>query len=134
LLGFLNTGMGMPPVVVGLSSGFSLYAVVHSAISAHLHALGNGPRAIPHRRAHHHRFTTASIQALPPRLPLIARDHLSYEATIDDPRTWTRPWSVAFPRTRDERYPWFEYACHEGNYSLPNILRGSRAGETRTSN
>jgi hypothetical protein len=67
------------------------------------------------------------------RYTLIDRDHLSYEATIDDPGTWTRPWTVAFPRTRDETHGLYEYACHEGNYSLANILRASRAAEASTS-
>jgi hypothetical protein len=67
------------------------------------------------------------------RYTLTDRDHLSYEATIDDPGTWTRPWTVAFPRTRDESHGLYEYACHEGNYSLANILRASRAAESSTS-
>ena len=53
---------------------------------------------------------------------------LLYEFTVDDPVTWTRPWTVQFPMTRS-REPIFEYACHEGNYSLPNILAGARAAE-----
>jgi len=65
------------------------------------------------------------------RFTLIDRDHLSYEATIDDPGTWTRPWTVAFPRQRDERHPLYEYACHEGNYSLANVLRASRAVDAK---
>jgi hypothetical protein len=56
-------------------------------------------------------------------------DVLSYEATINDPATWTRPWTVAFPRKRDASYRVFEYACHEGNYGIANILRASRAAE-----
>ena len=56
-----------------------------------------------------------------------------YKATVDDPGTWTRPWTVAFPRTRDQRHPLYEYACHEGNYGLPNILRASRAADASQS-
>jgi hypothetical protein len=56
-------------------------------------------------------------------------DVLSYEATITDPATWTRPWTVAFPRKRDASDRVFEYACHEGNYGIANILRASRAAE-----
>jgi hypothetical protein len=66
------------------------------------------------------------------RYTLTDRDRLSYEATIDDPGTWTRPWTVGFPRQRDEHHPLHEYACHEGNYGLANILRASRAAETTT--
>ena len=36
--------------------------------------------------------------------------------TIDDPKTWTRPWTIAFPLAQDPGYGMFEYACHEGNY------------------
>jgi len=54
---------------------------------------------------------------------------LKYEATVDDPRTWTGAWTVAFPLTRTPEYGMFEYACHEGNHGLINALSGSRAEE-----
>lgn len=54
---------------------------------------------------------------------------LQYEATIDDPETWTRPWTIAFPWRKDDNYHLFEYACHEGNYAMRNILSGERARE-----
>ena len=57
------------------------------------------------------------------RFTRVDRDTIQYEATIDDPNVYTRPWSVAFPLNRDERYQLFEYACHEGNYALGNMLR-----------
>ena len=53
---------------------------------------------------------------------------LDYEFTVNDPNTWTRPWSGSLPMSRMEQ-PLFEYACHEGNYGLTNILVGSRAEE-----
>ena len=49
--------------------------------------------------------------------------------TVDDPKTWTRPFTVELPLRRDDNYGMFEYACHEGNYSLFNILSGARADE-----
>ncbi len=55
---------------------------------------------------------------------------LSYEFTIDDPGTWTSPWTATFPLT-DIDGELFEYACHEGNYSAANILAGARADERR---
>jgi hypothetical protein len=60
-------------------------------------------------------------------------DIIQYEATIEDPDIYTRPWKVAFPLTRDDNYRLFEYACHEGNHAVGNILRGARvtAGEQR---
>jgi len=53
---------------------------------------------------------------------------LRYQFTVEDPQTWTRPWTAeyAWPATSDLLY---EYACHEGNYALGNILRGVRLKE-----
>jgi hypothetical protein len=56
-------------------------------------------------------------------------DTLLYRVTIDDPETWTRPWSIEFPWRLDPTYGFYEYACHEGNYALHNILSGARADE-----
>ena len=53
---------------------------------------------------------------------------LLYEYTLTDPTTWTRPWTVVVPMTKSEG-PMFEYACHEGNYGMTNLLAGSRAEE-----
>jgi len=53
---------------------------------------------------------------------------LMYEFTVNDPRTWTRPWTAQIPMTMSDARI-FEYACHEGNYSLPNILAGARKAE-----
>jgi hypothetical protein len=54
-----------------------------------------------------------------------------YQFTVEDPATWTRPWTgeYAWPATRDLIY---EYACHEGNYALEDILRGARLKEKET--
>jgi hypothetical protein len=46
---------------------------------------------------------------------------------IGDPTTWTRPWTFEVPLTMDPTQPVYEYACHEGNYGLINILSGARA-------
>jgi hypothetical protein len=54
---------------------------------------------------------------------------LSYSLTINDPMTWTAPFTMRYDLTRDDRYGMFEYACHEGNYALQNIMRGARAQE-----
>jgi hypothetical protein len=53
---------------------------------------------------------------------------LRYQFTVEDPKTWTRPWTAEYtwPLTNDLLY---EYACHEGNYALGNILRGARLKE-----
>jgi hypothetical protein len=60
-------------------------------------------------------------------------DTIQYEVTVDDPKTWTRPWRVSFPLRRDPSYGIFEYACHEGNHAMSNILSGSRADEAAAS-
>jgi hypothetical protein len=57
------------------------------------------------------------------RLTRVDEDTIQYEATIDDPNVYTSSWKVAFPLNRDERYRIFEYACHEGNHALENMLR-----------
>jgi len=53
-----------------------------------------------------------------------------YEFTVDDPATWTKPWSAEMPLARDKG-PIFEYACHEANYGFANNLKGARALETK---
>jgi hypothetical protein len=53
---------------------------------------------------------------------------LRYEVSVDDPHTWTRPWTAALDMTVQPE-PMFEYACHEGNNSMRNILSGARAAE-----
>ena len=55
-------------------------------------------------------------------------DTLVYEVTLDDPRTWTRPWTFMVPMVRNEGEV-YEYACHEGNYYMANMLHGLRAAE-----
>jgi hypothetical protein len=57
------------------------------------------------------------------RLTRVDEDTIQYEATIDDPNVYTSAWKVAFPLNRDQRYRIFEYACHEGNHALENMLR-----------
>jgi hypothetical protein len=60
-------------------------------------------------------------------------DTILYTFTIDDPTTFSRPWSGEVPFTRMNELI-YEYACHEGNYALSNILSGERAKERRTKN
>ena len=55
---------------------------------------------------------------------------LEYRFTVDDPTIWTRPWTAVFSFERDDdQYELVEYACHEGNYGMTNILSGARATE-----
>lgn len=55
---------------------------------------------------------------------------LHYEITVNDPDTWTKPWSLMIPLHRSPK-PIYEYACHEGNLALVGILAGARAEEAR---
>jgi hypothetical protein len=54
---------------------------------------------------------------------------INYSVTINDPMTWTAPFTISYDLGRDDRYGMFEYACHEGNYALQNIMRGQRVQE-----
>ena len=72
--------------------------------------------------------TTGALR-LVERFTRTGADTLQYRVTIDDPETFTRPWTVAFPMTRDPEYRMFEYACHEGNYAVRNIVSGARTAE-----
>lgn len=62
------------------------------------------------------------------RFTRVDTDTIDYQFTVVDPTTYTKPWTAAIPMTAIEG-PLFEYACHEGNYALPNMLRGARADE-----
>jgi hypothetical protein len=56
--------------------------------------------------------------------------HVEWRVTVNDSRTWTRPWSFAMTLTKkDESQRIYEYACHEGNYGLRNILTGARSAD-----
>jgi hypothetical protein len=61
------------------------------------------------------------------RFRRVGPDRLDYEFTLDDPTVYTKRWTVSLPLVLGTRY--FEYACHEGNYGLPNILAGARAAD-----
>jgi hypothetical protein len=62
------------------------------------------------------------------RFTMVSPGSIRYQFTIDDASTWTRPWSGEYEMTRIDG-PLFEYACHEGNYGLPSILKGARLAE-----
>ena len=64
------------------------------------------------------------------RLWRVDQDTVLYEFTIEDPHSFTRPWTAMFPMRRTDG-PLFEYACHEGNYGLEGILAGARNKNTQ---
>ena len=72
---------------------------------------------------------SSSNMHLTEKFTMLEEDTLTYEFTIEDPSTWTAPWTVMFPMTRAD-LPIYEYACHEGNYSMAGILGGWRMLES----
>ena len=62
------------------------------------------------------------------RFTRVDADNLVYEFTVDDPATWTTPWTAQIPTTRAAGRM-YEYACHEGNHAMVGILSGARADE-----
>jgi hypothetical protein len=81
----------------------------------HVYSLGGGFRYSPQTRITE-RFTRT------------AKDAILYEFSVDDPVVFAKPWRAEMPM-RTAKGPIYEYACHEGNYSLPNILAGARVEE-----
>jgi hypothetical protein len=76
-----------------------------------------------------YRNANADTLKLTERFTRIAPDKVKWAVTVEDPSTWTRPWTFAMPLTMNDREPVFEFACHEGNYAVPNILSAARVGE-----
>jgi hypothetical protein len=62
------------------------------------------------------------------KLKRIDAETIQYQFTVEDPSVWTKPWSGELNMRRMEG-PLFEYACHEGNYGVANIVAGARAAE-----
>ena len=64
------------------------------------------------------------------RFTRVSEDTIRYQFTVDDPATWTKPWSAEVP-WKQTIGPLFEHACHEGNYGLYNTLAGARVQDKR---
>jgi len=74
-------------------------------------------------------FTGASSELhLIERFTRVSDDRLLYEFTVEDATAFTAPWTAAIPMKRSDM-PLFEYACHEGNYGMTNLLAGARSVE-----
>ncbi len=66
------------------------------------------------------------------RFTRVATDTINYEFTVEDPQTWTRPWTAVIPWTRiDPKEQMYEYACHEDNYDIVHFLSGARERERK---
>jgi hypothetical protein len=78
-----------------------------------------------------YRGANAATLRLIERLTRIAPNKVRWSVTVDDPDTWTRPWTFSMPLTVDESQKVLEYSCHEGNYGLRNILSAARAADQK---
>ena len=86
-------------------------------------------RAVDNMRAPNGRAPQTEQRRVVERFTIVDADMLKYSVTVDDPETYTAPWTISFPYRRDNKYRQYEYACHEGNYAVPNSLSGARAEE-----
>jgi hypothetical protein len=65
------------------------------------------------------------------RFTRVAPNMIEYAVTVNDPKTYAAPWTATFPLTAEPGYEVFEYACHEGNYSMRNRLSAARSEEKK---
>jgi hypothetical protein len=65
------------------------------------------------------------------RLTRLSDNSIKYELTVDDPKTYTGPWTISFPITHEPGYELYEYACHEGNNAMRNMITGTLADEAK---
>jgi hypothetical protein len=77
-----------------------------------------------------YRNANAETFRLIERFTRVAADRIEWTATVDDPKTWTKPWTIAMPLTADP-HPILAFDCHEHNYGLRNILSAARAQERK---
>ena len=73
-----------------------------------------------------YRGSNPEALTLTERFTLVAPDKIEWSVTVDDPTSWSRPWTFAMPLTRNDEEAIFEYACHEGNLAMANLLSGAR--------
>jgi hypothetical protein len=78
-----------------------------------------------------YRGANAATLRLIERFTRTAPDKVRWSVTMDDPKTWTRPWTFSMPLTVDNAQQVLEYSCHEGNYGLRNILSAARAADEK---
>jgi hypothetical protein len=91
-------------------------------------AIGSNGAGYPGDPGHH----SADLK-LTERFTRVDANTLNYQATIDDPKTWTKPWTILIALKRNDNYQLLEYACHEGNMAMGDILSGARADEAKNS-
>lgn len=86
---------------------------------------------IPARATIRRPMLISSAARVTERFTRLSESELNYQYTVDDPSYYTEPWKGEFSFTRDDSGHIYEYACHEGNYSMVGALRGARAQEAR---
>jgi hypothetical protein len=77
-----------------------------------------------------YRGSTANLKTIE-RFRRTSPTKVEHTTTFVDPGTWAREWSISIPWTEDDTQGIFEYACHEGNYGIRNILSGARDEQKR---
>jgi hypothetical protein len=77
-----------------------------------------------------YRNASADTLKLVERFTRVAPDKIEWTVTVDDPTTWSRPWTFSIPLTMNDQEAILEYACHEGNQAIKNILSAARASES----
>ena len=78
-----------------------------------------------------YRNAKAATLHLVERFTRTSSDGIEWAVTVEDPATWTRPWTFMVPLTANNKERILEFACHEGNYALPHMLEAARALEGR---
>ena len=116
----LGSYMGDP---IGHWEGNTLVVETTNFIGGHVAVGGNGAAGPPY----------SDDLKLVERFTRTSDKTIQYEVTVTDPKTYTAPWTVAFPITQEPGYQIFEYACHEGNYAMHNRLSAARAEEAKAS-
>ena len=76
-----------------------------------------------------HRFPSSRNTTAVERFRLVSEDQIDYQFTVEDATVYTSPWTAVRPMPRLDDYIIYEYACHEGNYAMTNILMSERVSE-----
>ncbi len=114
----IRSYMGDP---VGHWEGKTLVVETTNLLGGRLGVGGGGPGGAPY--SEDMKFTE--------RFTRVSDNTIDYELTVDDPKTYTATWRIAFPITHEPGYRLFEYACHEGNMAMRNMLSAARAEDRK---
>src|SRR5437899_10168654 len=112
------------------STGVRICPKTSASGSAMRVVTGKGTRLFETTNFHHERNWRGSSDGmkLTERFTLVDPKTIRYEFTVEDPATWVRPWSVESVLPRIEP-PLYEFACHEQNYGLMNVVKGAQVRE-----